>query len=397
MLMVSPAAPWPATTGGLVRIAAVLGQMARHFDVTFVSPRRHDQSVPADATARFICPPIGDAGAARRGLAMVDPRRPLHAAIYARPEIARIVRRELAEHTYDVVYSHFIYGMGYLRGCRVPVVVDQQNVDRVYWQNKAEHSPFPTNVFAAWNTRRTIAYEMRALPDISAYVSVSEEDRERTREYAGGKGRHFWVAANGVDTRRFTPAPGPADVSDVVTLGYLGSMDLQMNVDAVTRFCTSLLPLIRTRLADLDVRLVVIGSKPTAALRAIARTVAGVTLSGTVDDVVPWLQEVDILVSPLRIGAGTKLKVAEAMSCGLPVVGSSLAFAGLPGKSEEHYLLADSDEDFVTSVCRLAVRSEERATMGRAARQLAQEHLEWDAIGDGLAASMRDVLPAPRP
>ena len=395
MLMVSPAAPWPATTGGLVRIAGILGQMARHFDVSFVSPRRQDQLVPTDVPARFICPPIGDASAARKALALVDPWRPFHASVYSRAGIARIVRRELLERHYDVVYSHFIYGMEYLRGCRVPVVIDQQNVDRVYWQNKADHSPVPVNLFAAWNTRRTVAYERRASPHIWAYVSVSEEDRELTRSYAGGFAKHFWVASNGVDTRRFTPGANPVHSDAVVTLGYLGSMDLQMNVEAVQRFCTELLPRIRQRLAGTDIRVLVIGRQPAASLRALAQTVPGMSLSGTVADVVPWLQRVTILVSPLRIGAGTKLKVAEAMSCGLPVVGSPLAFAGLPGRSGEHYVRADNDDDFVSAVCRLAMQLPERTAMGGAARELTQAHLDWDSIGDRLAADIRAGLAGP--
>jgi glycosyltransferase involved in cell wall biosynthesis len=392
MLMVSPAAPWPATTGGLVRIAAVMTQMARHFELTFVSPRRPDQPVPADLPIRFVCPPIGDASRARRALAYLDPSRPFHAAVYSRPEIARIVERELRERRYDVVYSHFIYGMEYLRGCRLPVVIDQQNVDRVYWRNKADHSPFPVNLFAAWNTRRTIQFERRALPGMWAYVSVSDEDREQTRAYAGGFARHFWVASNGVDTHRFRPAPDPPPPSRVITLGYLGSMDLQMNVEAVERFSTEFLPRIRKGLPGVEVRLLVIGREPAASVRKVAQAVPGITLSGTVDDVVPWLQRVDLLVSPLRIGAGTKLKVAEAMSCGLPVVGSSLAFAGLPGRSGEHYVRVDRDEDFVAAVCRLALEPDERAKMGGAARTLAEAHLEWDAIGDRLADDIETGL-----
>jgi glycosyltransferase involved in cell wall biosynthesis len=205
MLMVSPIAPWPATTGGLVRIAALVRQMARYFDLTFVCPRRHEQHIPADISARFDCPAIGDPGLARRILALTDPSRPYHAALYRRPEIKRIVEHELTRNHYDVVYSHFIYGMEYVADCRVPVVVDQQNVDRAYWQNRARQSSFPLNLYAAWNMRRTIGYESRALTDIWAYVSVSDEDREQTRRYAARSAEHFWVAPNGVDTRRFTP------------------------------------------------------------------------------------------------------------------------------------------------------------------------------------------------
>jgi polysaccharide biosynthesis protein PslH len=110
---------------------------------------------------------------------------------------------------------------------------------------------------------------------------------------------------------------------------------------------------------------------------------------------VPWLQQISILVSPLRIGAGTKLKVAEALSCGLPVVGSPLAFAGLPGVSGEHYVSAETDDDFVSAVCRLAACPAERTAMGHKARALAQTHLEWAAIGDRLAGDIRAALEAP--
>jgi glycosyltransferase involved in cell wall biosynthesis len=290
-----------------------------------------------------------------------------------------------------VAYSHFIYGVPYFRNQPVPVIVDQQNVDRVYWQNKADHSSFPFRLYAGWNAHRTIAYEMRVLRSIWAYVSVSDEDREQTRAYAEGTVRHFWVAPNGVDTDRFSPG-SPPDDGRIVNLGYLGSMDLQMNVEAVTRFVRDLLPRIRAALRGREVRLVVIGRDPAPALRALATADAGIVLSGTVDDVRPWLRQVHMLVAPLRIGAGTKLKVAEAMSCALPVIGTSLAFAGLPGRAGDHYILADDDDAFVAAVCALSTSSEDRLAMGRRAREFTRQHLEWNAIGDRLAAEIREGL-----
>jgi glycosyltransferase involved in cell wall biosynthesis len=393
--MVSPAAPWPATTGGLVRIAAILEQLSRHCDVTFVAPRRADQRPPAALPARLVCPELPDAGLARKALAALDPTRPFHVAMYYRKEIDRLVHHELAQHPYDLVYSHFLYGLSYLNGSRTPVAVDTQNVDRVYFQNKADHSAFPFSAFAAWNARRTIAYETQRLSSIWAYVSVSEEDRALTRAYADHAVRHFWVAANGVDTRRFRPS-APRDPGTVVTLGYLGSMSLQMNIEAVQRFCRDMLPRIRASVAGLDVRFTVIGREPSAAIRNLARDTPGMTLSGTVDDVLPWLQKIDILVCPLRMGAGTKLKVAEALACGIPVVGTPLAFAGLAGASGVHYVQAD-DGAFVEAVCRLARDPAERAAMGAAARAFAERHLEWDTIGDGLAADIRSALDARHP
>ena len=390
--MVSPEAPWPATTGGLVRIAEICNQMASHCDLTFVSPRRRDQRLPDDPRVRFVCPEVPAAGVVRRARALLEPTKPFHVSMYAQNAVADLVRRELAEHRYDLVYSHFFYYVGYIGDAGVRVVIDQQNVDRVYWRNKADHSQFPINLFARWNMRKTIAYESRLLSRIWGYVSVCDEDRQQTQTYARQHVKHFWVAPNGVDTRRFTPADARAIRPDAVTLGYLGSMDLQMNVEAVRRFCAVLLPQIRRALPGIDVTFLVIGRQPAPALTKLAETTPGLSFSGTVEDVVPWLHKLDILVCPLRIGAGTKLKVAEAMSCALPVVGSSLAFAGLPGRSGEHYIQADSDESFVSAVCRLVRDPGERADIGRKARELARMHLEWDAIGQQMAGELREAL-----
>ena len=392
MLMLAPALPWPGTTGGLVRIAALTRQMARHFDVTFLSPRAPGQRLPGDLDVRFVCPEVRESIVVRRAVALLAPSRPFHVARYAHAEVRHAIRRELSEQRYDLVYGHFIYCLDDLPATNVPVVIDQQNVDREYWRNKADLSRFPVSAIAKWNARKTIAFENRHLSRIWGYVSVSDEDRERTRAYADRQVTHFWVAPNGVDTRRFAPAETPPRTGRELTLGYLGSMDLQMNVDAVVRFITRQLPRIRRALDGTTVKFLVIGSNPSSTVRKLADATAGVTLSGTVPDVVPWLQAVDILVCPLRIGAGTKLKVAEAMSCGLPVVGFPLAFAGLPGRSGEHFVRTDNDDGFVDAVCRLGGDPCERAALGAAARVLAATHLDWDAIGHRLAGEIGQAV-----
>ena len=76
----------------------------------------------------------------------------------------------------------------------------------------------------------------------------------------------------------------------------------------------------------------------------------------------------------------------------MPLVGSALAFAGMPGRSGEHFVLAESEARFVAAVCRLSRDPAERARLGRNARELATRSLDWDAIGDRLAGDIRGGL-----
>jgi glycosyltransferase involved in cell wall biosynthesis len=230
------------------------------------------------------------------------------------------------------------------------------------------------------------------LPRLWAYVSVSDEDRERTVAYAGATVKNFWVAPNGVDTARIRPRPPGRSSDGKIVLGYLGSLDLSMNADAVRWFCARLLPRIRARLADVDVEFIGIGRNPTHRLRRLASRERGISFSGTVPDVVPWLQSVDILVCPIRMGAGTKLKVAEAMACGLPVIGSPPALAGAPGQDREHFFRAEDDDAFVEAACDLAASPQRRLAVGQAARQMAEERLSWGRIADNLADDIANAL-----
>jgi glycosyltransferase involved in cell wall biosynthesis len=395
--MLSPSLAWPSTTGGQVRIAEVAMRLAQHFNVTFMSPRYHGELLPHFDNIKCVCPDAGRPGLITRLRALLNPFLPYHTAICRNHSFSEAIRLELQSQPYDVIYSHFIHPLI----CLPPrfsahLVVDQHNVDRDYWQNKVSLNAGLMKLFCRWNRQRTVMFENSSFQNIWAYVSVSNEDRAGTMSYAHPHVKHFWCAPNGVDTQKYKPASTPAIAKDGIVLGYLGSMDLPMNTHAVTSFAVSILPLIRARLTDLKTEFLVIGRNPAASIRNLADGMPGIRLSGTVDDVAPWLRQVDILVAPIQMGAGTKLKVVEALACGIPVVGTSPALAGLPGKADVHYLRADDNESFADSVCALAHSPDRRRSLGNAARELAEEYLSWDRIVNDLAQNIEEVLPLRR-
>ena len=113
-----------------------------------------------------------------------------------------------------------------------------------------------------------------------------------------------------------------ADRKDLL---FVGGFQHPPNIDAVVWFAESVLPRVRQRLPE--VCLHVIGSKVTPAIQQLASD--AIRVHGFIEDISPWLDGCRVSIAPIRYGAGVKGKVTMAMSCGLPVVATSIAVEGI--------------------------------------------------------------------
>jgi len=250
---------------------------------------------------------------------------------------------------YDLIYCHFLSTLPYVVDKGVPVIWDQHNVDRVYWQHKvAFHHRRPwRRLLIQWNLAKIMRLETAMLPKVAGLITVSPTDQALMRPLLPAT-TPCWVAANGVDTTYYqlTPRrPVPSTAAQPLVLGFFGSLDLELNQMAALTLLHAILPRVTEQLPDRKIALILLGCNPPQWLYDLVahRAHAGITLTGTVDDVRPYLHQMDILVLPLQSGAGTKLRVVEAMASGVCVVGSDLAFTGLTGAhAGQHYCLAQT-------------------------------------------------------
>src|SRR5207249_9321009 len=126
-------------------------------------------------------------------------------------------------------------------------------------------------------------------------------------------------------------------------------------------------PLIRR--ARPQARFRIVGRNPPRNVRRLER-VEGVEVVGTVPDVRPYLAAASVVVVPLLVGGGTRIKIFEAMAMGKAVVSTRIGAEGLPVNSGEHLLLADSPVDFADAVLQLLNDDAERGRIGQAASRL---------------------------
>jgi glycosyltransferase involved in cell wall biosynthesis len=148
----------------------------------------------------------------------------------------------------------------------------------------------------------------------------------------------------------------------------------------MAHFCHDILPLIREQ--EPHVHLSIVGRAPTPAVRTLASP--SIEVTGTVDDVRPYVNRAAVYIVPLRIGGGTRLKIFEAMSMGKAVVSTTVGAEGLPIVDGTHALIADEPRAFADAVVSLLRDTRRRAALARAARYLVVANYDWSAVAGEL-------------
>ncbi len=282
----------------------------------------------------------------------------------------------VAERPYDLAHVEWSPYAHYLRGVSMPWIVSAHNVESQIWTRMAEQESFaPKRAFIAMQARRMLRFEKQTFARARWSTAVSEEDATTLRGFGC---RRIEVVPNGVDIDFFQD-PGGQDRTpeEPHTLVFTGSMDWRPNQDAVVFFLEEILPRLEQHG---NFKLLVVGRNPPAWLEESCRDKPQIELTGTVDDVRPFMARGAVFVVPLRIGGGSRLKILEAFSMRRAVVSTRVGAEGLNVRDGEHLLLADQADDFVQAILALRANAERRRLLGEAGRKLVHDSYSWPQI-----------------
>jgi glycosyltransferase involved in cell wall biosynthesis len=191
------------------------------------------------------------------------------------------------------------------------------------------------------------------------------------------------VIPNGVDTAHFSrPTDYPEDPNSLV---FTATMNYGPNAEAALFFVRAIWPLIRAQLPEANLKIVGHGPPPEVWQ---LNNESGITVTGTVPEVRPYLASAQVVIVPLRVGGGTRLKIVEALSMERAVVTTSLGCEGLGAEDGRHLVVANEPAEFARRVVTLLREPARRAALGRAGRQFVQERYDWRAIGGDLRAAL---------
>jgi polysaccharide biosynthesis protein PslH len=174
----------------------------------------------------------------------------------------------------------------------------------------------------------------------------------------------------------------------VPTFLFVGALDYEPNAEAVEWFVRDVFPHVRRRVPEARLRLVGRGRSNVAWVA----DEPGVELVGAVDDIAVELRGADVSLVPIRVGAGTRLKVVEALANRIPLVTTTVGCEGIDVTDGLDALIEDGPEDFADACVRLAGDGGLRQRIADAGARLFDGRYEWARIEEHVARLASEVV-----
>jgi polysaccharide biosynthesis protein PslH len=225
----------------------------------------------------------------------------------------------------------------------------------------------------ASNARR---YERRTAGCYDGVVFVSARDAEAvTGDHSAEPSGTVTVIPNGVDTTSLTPTPLPSEPNVV----FPATLDYRPNVLGAVWFCDEILPRIQSNLPN--AQFILVGRRPVPIVRDLGRR-SGVEVHADVPVMRPWLAAARVVVVPLWIGTGTRLKALEAMAAGRPVVGTSIGLEGLDLVDGVHARVVDDPIAMANAITELITCDARATELADAGRAHVDANFRWTKLGE---------------
>lgn len=389
ILILTPQLPYPPQQGTSLRNYHIIRGLAERHEITLLSFLEENQTADPVAIAPLqrLCHhietvPVPQRTTVTRLWQLASSRLPDMAHRLYSPVFEIALRKLLASHQFDVVQVEGIElarYMGIIRiaSHRARLIFDDHNAEtelqrRNFLTDIRQPGRWPAAAYSWVQVGRLRRFEGWACTTADAVVAVSETDKNHLQSLLPNHQSPISTIPNAIDVQSYQQPVTP----EVYDLVFSGKMDYRPNVDAVLWFADEVWPLLCEQRPSTT--WAIVGQKPHARLERL-HGLPGVTITGWVEQVQPYLAGAQVVIMPFRIGSGTRLKLIEAMAAGKAVVSTTVGAEGFPVEQGAQLLLADTAEEMATAVLQLLDHPHKQTQLGRLAQQFAQQY-DWRQV-----------------
>lgn len=390
-LIVAPFSPYPLVFGGAIRLYHLLKMFSSFSEVTLIAYTSWSNEPGVAEHLETICRKVifvegkPDQSNWLRARSIVSPRSYQYYSHYT-AHFQQILEETLQNQRYDCIVTEMTqmaYFTSYQPGALH--ILDMQNIEHELLLRRAHVEPNLIRRFALWlegvKFRRE---ELTLCKKFSLILTPSTRESETLSRIATMP--PVKSLPNSIDPDFFSLRSHQPDANKIA---FIGTTHVDANRDGLLYFMSEIFPLIEQAIPDVSLHIV--GGKPPREILAFGER-PNVEVTGFVKDVRDYMDLAQVLVVPLRSGGGTRLKILEGLSYGVPTVSTSIGAEGLDLIDGQHILIADSPQPFADQVVRLLLDPDLRQRLHFAGRKVAEEQYSWHAVG----RQLRELVHAAR-
>jgi len=388
ILIVAPFFPYPLTQGGKITIFNTLKYLSREHRVSFacVTDVPVTDYGPLEEYCEEIIVVERKPKLLQDLLAFLSGDYPYNAVRLHSEDFVIELQGLLQRRSFDLVQIEFSLMWRYASIFEgIPCALDAHNIEyEIIAQNRSNcRNPLKKFLYAI-EERKLRTLEERSWRESSLCFTVSGNEKEAIAAALGDDKKLITMV--GVDLSRFEFLPKREAGKRIL---FVGGLNYHPNLDSAQYLLQDIFP--RIHATDPEVRLDIVGIELWR-IAGLFSADAGVELHENVPEILPWFRGADLLVIPLRYGAGIRIKILEAMSAGLPIVATSKGCEGLQVEHGRELLIADDPDSMASEVIRLLNDPALRKSLAENARSFVAEHYSWESLVHSMTDGFQRVV-----
>jgi len=307
---------------------------------------------------------------------------PLQSVYSWNDQLANKIQSILSNQKIDIVHVEHLRGVKYAlkikKNFNVPIVWDSvDSISLLFRQTQNNHPRKYLRWLIKFELQRTEKFEKFLATQFEKVLVTSKKDQDEFLTLSPSS--PVEVLTNGVDTDYFSPIPANQRLDNVILIS--GKMSYHANVNMALFAIQEIMPLVWKK--NPNIHLWVVGKDPPSTIQQYSAN-PRIQITGTVPEILPYLQKATISLAPLNYGAGVQNKVLEAMACGIPVIASPLAVSALNVLTGREVLVANNPQNYADYILNLISNPQMGYQIGNAGREYVEREHSWNLIGQKL-------------
>jgi len=377
ILLVFPVVPYPARANGIsIRYLPIIQHLSNHHHLDAII--FDDQNLEIDKLKKYFesitvvgKPEKGKFGLIKKIFLVLTCALPWTTPIsFAHYNTkGMLTKLKLASGTscYDCIiwvapmYANYIFALAkIIKPHRV--VIDF--IDSPYLHSQRESvGSFRIGFIQRYESWKTKLWEQRLVSFTNSCIYISTVDAQAISPN-NNKNTIRHVIPNGVFSHDYSHAR--LDYITSPCIGFLGNMQYPPNIEAALWLYNEVFVPLRERMEELT--LYIVGKNPVESIISLSND-KNVIVTGTVENIWPHVNAIDVFLFPLKRGAGMKNKLLDVMYASRPVVTSAIGNEGINAASGKELLICDTADDYIRETEKLLLSEVLRQRIGEAARQ----------------------------